>query len=77
MEVLIRRWKYILKKLKNKKNRSAFFVCSLSLNLKKKLRHVRERFMEKISKILGKKVLDMILYYTLRHSEITFGQMAK
>ena len=40
----------ILKKIKNKKNRKARFICSLSIKLnKKKLSHQSELLMETIS----------------------------
>ena len=56
--------KYILNKLKNKKNRSAYFVCSLSfINKKGKIITVNGKIYGKISrKILGKKDLDMIQF---------------
>ena len=71
--------KYILKKLKNKKNRSAFFVCSLSFKSQNgKVTTVEGKIYGKISKkIIGKKGFGYDPIFIPKTSEITFGQMAK
>ena len=58
--------KYILNKLKNKKNRSAYFVCSLSfINKKGKIITVNGKIYGKISrKILGKKGFGYDQFYS-------------
>ena len=56
--------KYILKKMRNKKNRSAVFVCSLCIKIpSKRAITVVGKLEGHISyKIIGKKDLDMIQY---------------
>ena len=56
--------KYILRKMKKIENRRATFICSLSYKgIDKKIISVEGKIKESIStKILGKKVLDMIQY---------------
>ena len=66
-------------KLKNKKNRSAFFVCSLSFKSQNgKVTTVEGKIYGKISKkIIGKKGFGYDPIFIPKTSEITFGQMAK
>ena len=69
--------KFILKKMKNKKNRSAIFVCSLSLKYpKKKPINVLGKIKGTISKkILGKKGFGYDpIFIPLKMSK-TFGEM--
>ena len=71
--------KSILKKLKNKRDRSAFFVCNLSyINENKKIISVEGRLKGKISKkILGKKGFGYDPIFIPDNKKITFGQMSK
>jgi XTP/dITP diphosphohydrolase len=71
--------KVILKKLKNKKNRSATFVCSLSFKYpKKKIITVIGKAHGKISKkILGNKGFGYDSIFILNRQQKTFGQMPK
>ena len=71
--------RFILKKMKSKKNRSATFVCSLSLRLSKK---VIFTVVGKIkgdisSKILGTKGFGYDPIFIPKSQHITFGQMDK
>ena len=70
---------FILKKMKNKKNRSAVFVCSLSYkHPKKKIINVTGKIHGKISrKILGKKGFGYDPIFIPKNFSITFGQMSK
>tara|TARA_B100000963_G_C22401301_1_gene568998 strand:- start:159 stop:734 length:576 start_codon:yes stop_codon:yes gene_type:complete len=69
----------ILKKMRNKKDRTATFICSLSYNDKKgKIITVEGRLKGKISdKILGKKGFGYDPIFIPLGKKITFGQMAK
>ena len=71
--------KFILKKLKNKKNRSATFVCSLSYkNEKGKITTVQGNLKGTISfKIKGKKGFGYDPIFIPKGKKITFGQMSK
>ncbi len=70
--------KYLLKKMRNKKNRKAFFVCSLAFKFKKKLFVVEGRVHGSISKkILGKKGFGYDPIFIPKSYKITFGQMLK
>ena len=71
--------KFILKKLKNKKNRSATFVCSLSYKAEKgKITTVQGNLKGTISnKIKGKKGFGYDPIFMPEGKEITFGQMPK
>jgi XTP/dITP diphosphohydrolase len=71
--------KFILKNLKNKKNRSATFVCSLSYkNEKGKIITVQGNLRGTISnKIIGKKGFGYDPIFIPKGKEITFGQMSK
>ena len=71
--------KYILKKMKNNKNRHATFVCSLSYkNEKGKIVTVEGRLEGKISyRILGKKGFGYDPIFIPKASSSTFGQMSK
>ena len=71
--------KFILKNLKNKKNRSATFVCSLSYKSKKgKITTVQGNLEGTIStKIKGKKGFGYDPIFIPKGKEITFGQMSK
>ena len=70
---------YLLKKMKRKKNRSAFFICSLSYKIPKgKIITVEGKIMGKISnKILGNKGFGYDSIFIPESHSITFGQMAK
>ena len=70
---------FILKKLKKKKNRSAVFVCSLSLkHPKKKILNVTGRINGTISeKILGKKGFGYDPIFIPNNYKKTFGQFSK
>ena len=74
-----RAMKYLLKKMKSKKNRSAFFICSLSYKIPKgKIITVEGKIMGKISnKILGSKGFGYDSIFIPDTHSITFGQMAK
>ena len=71
--------KFILKKLKNKKNRSAVFVCSLSFKYpKKKILNVTGRINGTISKkISGKKGFGYDPIFVPNNYKQTFGQFSK
>ncbi len=71
--------KFILKKIKKKKNRSATFVCSLSLKYPKgKIITVVGKINGSISlKILGKKGFGYDPIFIPKSKTITFGQMSK
>ena len=71
--------KFILKKLKNKKNRNATFVCSLSYkNEKGKIVTVQGNLKGTISnKIEGKRGFGYDPIFIPKGEEITFGQMSK
>ena len=71
--------KFILKKMKNKKNRSATFVCSLSF------KHTNEKIITVVGKIKGKishkitgtKGFGYDPIFIPQSKSITFGQMSK
>ena len=68
---------YLLK-MKRKKNRSAFFICSLSTKYLKENHYSRRKIMGKISnKILGNKGFGYDSIFIPESHSITFGQMAK
>jgi XTP/dITP diphosphohydrolase len=71
--------KFILKKLKKKKNRSATFVSNLSFKApNNRIVSVEGRLQGKISnKILGSKGFGYDPIFIPSRSKITFGQMAK
>ena len=71
--------KFILKKMKNKKNRKATFVCSLSYKKDNgKIVSVEGRIKGKISsKILGNKGFGYDPIFIPLKKQITFGQMLK
>ena len=71
--------KYILKNLKNKDNRSATFVCSLSYKDESgKITTVQGNLKGTIStKIKGKKGFGYDPIFIPKGKEITFGQMSK
>ena len=71
--------KFILKKMKNKKNRKATFVCSLSYKKKDgKIISVEGRLKGSISnKIMGKKGFGYDPIFIPLNKKITFGQMFK
>ena len=71
--------KFILKKLRSKKDRSATFVCSLSFKYPgKKTISVQGKIRGKISnKILGIKGFGYDSIFIPNKKKITFGQMAK
>ena len=71
--------KFILKKLKNKKNRNATFVCSLShKDDRGKIITVQGNLRGIISKkIIGKKGFGFDPIFIPKGKEITFGQMTK
>ncbi len=71
--------KFILKKMKNKQNRKATFVCSLSYKKKdKKIISVEGRLKGSISsKILGKKGFGYDPIFIPLNRKSTFGQMSK
>jgi len=71
--------KLILNKMKNKKNRSATFVCSLSLKIpKKKVITVTGKIQGKISnKIIGTTGFGYDPIFIPKSNNITFGQMNK
>ena len=71
--------KFILKKLKNKRNRSATFVCSLSHKSEKgKITTVQGNLKGTVSnKILGKKGFGYDPIFIPKGQKITFGQMPK
>tara|TARA_X000001036_G_C20399312_1_gene692090 strand:+ start:191 stop:769 length:579 start_codon:yes stop_codon:yes gene_type:complete len=69
--------KFILKKIKNKKNRSAFFVCCLSFkDLNGKITTVTGKINGSIShKIIGTKGFGYDPIFIPRSKSVTFGQM--
>ena len=71
--------KYILKNLKNKKDRSATFVCSLSyMDERGKITTVQGNLKGTISnKVIGKKGFGYDPIFIPKGKEITFGQMSK
>ena len=71
--------KFILKKMKNKKDRSATFVCSLSYRKNnRKIISVEGKLKGKISiKIIGKKGFGYDPIFIPIGKKITFGQMKK
>ena len=71
--------KFILKKLKMKKNRSASFICNLSYReAGGKITSVEGKINGKISnKILGKKGFGYDSIFIPNNRSITFGQMSK
>ena len=70
--------KFILKKMKKKKNRKATFVCSLSYKDKKKSIVVEGKVKGNISnKIIGKKGFGYDPIFIPLKNKITFGQMLK
>ena len=71
--------RFILKKMKNKRNRSAAFVCSLSLKYPKgKIVTVTGKITGSIShKILGNRGFGYDPIFVPRSKSITFGQMSK
>ena len=71
--------KFILKKMKNKKNREAIFVCSLSFKKNNgKIVSVEGRLKGNISnKIIGKKGFGYDPIFIPLKKKITFGQMLK
>ncbi len=71
--------KYILKRLKNKKNRSATFVCSLTIKFpKKKYITVTGKINGQISKkILGKKGFGYDPIFIPAFGKKTFGEISK
>ena len=71
--------KFILKNLKNKKNRSATFVCSLSYKDERgKITTVQGNLKGTVSnKILGKKGFGYDPIFIPKGQKITFGQMPK
>ena len=70
---------FILKKMKNRKNRKAVFVCSLSYkNNDGKIVSVEGRLQGNISfKIIGKKGFGYDPIFIPLKKKITFGQMSK
>ena len=71
--------KFILKKMKNKKNKSALFICSLSFKYpKKKPINVIGKISGSIAeKILGKNGFGYDPIFIPKSSKISFGQMLK
>lgn len=71
--------KYILKRMKSKKNRSATFICSLSfVDKNKKITNVVGKIKGKISyRILGSKGFGYDPIFIPSNNKITFGQMSK
>ena len=71
--------KYLLKKMKNKKNRSATFICSLSYKEgKKKIVTVEGKLKGKIStEIKGKRGFGYDPIFIPLKEKITFGEMSK
>ncbi len=70
---------FILKKMKNKKNRDAYFVCSLSFKNKKgKITTVQSNLKGKIStKILGQRGFGYDPIFIPGDENLTFGQIPK
>ena len=75
----IKAMKFILKKLKNKKNRSATFVCSLSYkNEEGKITTVQGNLKGTIStKIKGKRGFGYDPIFIPKGKSLTFGQISK
>ena len=75
----VKAMKFILKKMKNKKNRKAIFVCSLSFKKNNgKIVSVEGRLKGNISnKIIGKKGFGYDPIFIPIKKTITFGQMLK
>ena len=75
----VKAMKFILKKMKNKKNRKAIFVCSLSFKKNNgKIISVEGRLKGNISnKIIGKKGFGYDPIFIPIKKTITFGQMLK
>ena len=70
--------KFILKKMKAKKNRNATFVCSLSYKENKKIFSFEGKIKGMISKkIFGKKGFGYDPIFIPATKKITFGQMSK
>ena len=71
--------KFILKKMKNKKNRRATFICNLSYRKKNgKIISAEGRIKGKIStELLGKKGFGFDPIFIPYNKKITFGQMSK
>ena len=71
--------KFILKKLKNKNNRDAFFICSLSFKApNRKAITVKGKISGKIShKISGKKGFGYDPIFIPNSHKLTFGEMDK
>ena len=71
--------KYILKKMRNKKNRSAVFVCSLCIKIpSKRAITVVGKLEGHISyKIIGKKGFGYDPIFIPKYKKITFGQMSQ
>ena len=71
--------KFILKKLKNKNNRDAFFICSLSFKAPdRKAITVKGKIYGRIShKISGKKGFGYDPIFIPKSHKITFGEMDK
>ena len=71
--------KFILKKLKNKNNRDAFFICSLSFKApNRKVITVKGKISGKIShKISGKKGFGYDPIFIPNSHKLTFGEMDK
>ena len=75
----VKAMKFILKKMKNKKNRKAIFVCSLSFKKNNgKIVSAEGRLKGNISyKIIGKKGFGYDPIFIPLKKKITFGQMLK
>ncbi len=70
--------KYILRKIKNKKNRSAYFVCSLTYKEEKKIITVKGKVSGQISKkISGKNGFGYDSIFIPNNHKLTYGQMSK
>jgi len=71
--------KYILKKMKNKKDRTAYFVCNLSLKQpNKKIINVEGKVYGTIStKALGKNGFGYDPIFIPKNEKLTFGQISK
>ena len=71
--------KYILKKMKNKKDRTAYFVCNLSVKQpNKKIINVEGKVYGTIStKALGKNGFGYDPIFIPKNEKLTFGQISK
>ena len=71
--------KYILTKMKNKKDRTAYFVCNLSLKQpNKKIINVEGKVYGTIStKVLGKNGFGYDPIFIPKNKKLTFGQISK